>query len=225
MTKQEWSDLASALAESWQQSGAHVPATETLSAEPAAVTAAEPRTGQTVEQIVQSVVRTVTETVSREAENQTPSKALTAEKSSSGQSSGGSGGSDVLKTIGMVTGIGPIGTALVKLFGGGGGSDSAADLPAPVKYTMPPSLDVTAGLTQSRSLTQISYAQGDRVRADEPAGPGVRQAASTASTPSIQIQVNAMDSRSFMDHSDEIAQAVRAAMLRSHALNDVVSEI
>ena len=41
----------------------------------------------------------------------------------------------------------------------------------------------------------------------------------------ITIQVQAMDSRSFLDHRDEIAQAVREAMLNSHSLNDVVSEL
>jgi hypothetical protein len=34
-----------------------------------------------------------------------------------------------------------------------------------------------------------------------------------------------MDSRSFLDHSDDIARAVRDAMLNMHALNDVVSEL
>jgi hypothetical protein len=41
----------------------------------------------------------------------------------------------------------------------------------------------------------------------------------------ITIQVQAMDSRSFQDHSAEIAQAVREAMLNSHVLNDVVNEL
>ena len=34
-----------------------------------------------------------------------------------------------------------------------------------------------------------------------------------------------MDSQSFLDHSYEIAQAVRQAMLNSHALNDVVNDL
>jgi hypothetical protein len=122
----------------------------------------------------------------------------------------------------MVTGIGPVATALIKLFGHSG--DDKSDLPEPVKYTLPPALAVTAGLTDSRSLTQISYAQGDRVRADEPVTSRAVPP-STPAAPTIQIHVDAMDSRSFMDRSDEIAQAVRAAMLRSHALNDVVSEL
>ena len=41
----------------------------------------------------------------------------------------------------------------------------------------------------------------------------------------ITIQVQAIDSRSFQDHSAEIAQAVREAMLNSHVLNDVVNEL
>jgi hypothetical protein len=41
----------------------------------------------------------------------------------------------------------------------------------------------------------------------------------------ITIQVQAMDSRSFMDHSHDIAKAVREAMLNMHALNDVISDL
>ena len=41
----------------------------------------------------------------------------------------------------------------------------------------------------------------------------------------VQIQVNAMDSRSFMDHSTDIANAVRQALLNSHSLGDVIAEL
>jgi hypothetical protein len=34
--------------------------------------------------------------------------------------------------------------------------------------------------------------------------------------------VNAIDSKSFIDHSDAIAEAVRQALLNSHALGDVI---
>jgi len=34
-----------------------------------------------------------------------------------------------------------------------------------------------------------------------------------------------MDSRSFMDHSSDIAQAVRDAMLNMHSINDVISNL
>jgi hypothetical protein len=41
----------------------------------------------------------------------------------------------------------------------------------------------------------------------------------------VHVHVKAMDSQSFMDRSNEIANAVKSAMLNSHSLNDVVSEV
>jgi hypothetical protein len=34
-----------------------------------------------------------------------------------------------------------------------------------------------------------------------------------------------MDSQSFLDRSDDIANAVRAAMLNSHPINDVIASL
>ena len=54
------------------------------------------------------------------------------------------------------------------------------------------------------------------------------QSAAPAATPSatsVTVQVNAMDSRSFIDHQDDIANAVREAVLHSHALNDVLAQL
>jgi len=42
--------------------------------------------------------------------------------------------------------------------------------------------------------------------------------------PQITVQVQAMDSQSFLDRSGDIARAVRQAMLESSILNDVVRE-
>jgi hypothetical protein len=147
----------------------------------------------------------------------------------SNNESDGSVAGDVLKTIGLVTGVGPLVTGLMKLFGGS--SDRSVAEVQPVRYEAPPSLRLEAGLLPSRAVSHISYAQNALVRADAVSADGASlRPASTASAsvpaiPQIHIQVNAMDSRSFMDHSDDIAHAVRAAMLRSHALNDVVSEV
>ncbi len=41
----------------------------------------------------------------------------------------------------------------------------------------------------------------------------------------VIVQVNAMDSQSFMDRSSDIARAVREAMLNMHPINDVINEI
>jgi hypothetical protein len=34
-----------------------------------------------------------------------------------------------------------------------------------------------------------------------------------------------MDSQSFLDHSDDIANAVKAALLNSHSLSDVITDL
>jgi hypothetical protein len=39
------------------------------------------------------------------------------------------------------------------------------------------------------------------------------------------VQVQALDSQSFLDHSDDIAAAVRQAMLTSTTLNDVIRSV
>ena len=41
----------------------------------------------------------------------------------------------------------------------------------------------------------------------------------------ITVQVQAMDSQSFLDHSDDIAQAVRQAMLNMNSINDVITNL
>jgi hypothetical protein len=55
--------------------------------------------------------------------------------------------------------------------------------------------------------------------------PGNNPASAPAATTQITVQVQAMDSRSFLDHSNDIALAVRQAMLQSSVLNDVIREV
>ena len=111
------------------------------------------------------------------------------------------GGASLLGSFGLS----PIVSGLLKLFGGG--SEATAPQP-PTPYSAPASMEVDAGLTGGQ-LTGVDRGSSDRVRA----------------IPQITVQVNAMDSRSFMDRSDDIARAVRQAMLESHSINDVVSEL
>jgi hypothetical protein len=47
----------------------------------------------------------------------------------------------------------------------------------------------------------------------------------SATQAQITVQVQAMDSQSFLDHSNDIAQAVRQAMLTSTTLNDVIRAV
>ncbi len=47
----------------------------------------------------------------------------------------------------------------------------------------------------------------------------------TCSKPQITVNVNAMDTQSFLDRSEDIASAVRDAMLHMHPVNDVIGEL
>lgn len=46
-----------------------------------------------------------------------------------------------------------------------------------------------------------------------------------AAQPQITVNVNAMDTQSFLDHSEDIAGALRDAMLHMHPVNDVIGEL
>jgi hypothetical protein len=88
----------------------------------------------------------------------------------------------------------------------------------PIRYYVPPpSVVVEAGVTGTGTLTPISYGQDYLPRISSPP--------SVSNLPPITIQVQAIDSRSFADHSSEIAKAVREALLNGHSLGDAVSEL
>jgi hypothetical protein len=123
----------------------------------------------------------------------------------------------VLKTAEMVTGVGPIVTGLMKLFG----SRDPEPLPELEKFTMPTPLSVEAGLSADRGYSSVRYAQGQPQLA-EPA-PKTNREPNQPST--IQVNIQAMDSQSFLDRQDDIARAVREAMLHSNSLNDIVMEL
>jgi hypothetical protein len=143
-------------------------------------------------------------------------------------------GKTALKLFTSGLGVMPIVSGLAGLFGGGGP-------PAPpplVKYAMPQPIQITAANSRSGGFSVAGYGQDGTVRpygensgrgGTAPQGSGAQGSASQgsggASGGQIVVNVQAMDSRSFLDHSSEIAQAVRDAMLNMHALNDVVSEL
>lgn len=130
------------------------------------------------------------------------------------------GGASVGSTVGKIAsgflgggfGLSPIVSGLLSLFGG---SKSPTVSPL-VPFTLPAPSQYQGGLTggPGRQAVPVDYGQFGQVRS---------LAASSASQ--VSIQVNAMDSRSFLDHSDEIARAVREAMLHADSLNDVISDL
>jgi len=130
------------------------------------------------------------------------------------------GGSSVASNVGNIASglLGgalsfvPIISGLIGLFGGGGSRPTATSTP----FALPPSVQSQAGLTggSSGQIVPVDYGQYGQARGQTP-----------SASPQINIQVNAMDSQSFLDHSDEIAKAVREAMLSSHSLNDVIADL
>ena len=135
-------------------------------------------------------------------------------------SSHGSGG--IASTLGNIastlTGgalsLSPILSGILSLFGGG-----ASSAPAPlVPFYLPPSVSFQAADTAASAGPQmfgLDFGQSGTPRA----------MSAPAAQPQITVQVQAMDSRSFLDHSQDIAQAVRDAMLNMHSINDVISDI
>jgi hypothetical protein len=99
------------------------------------------------------------------------------------------------------------------------------------------------GADTGNGFSQVDYDQMGMPRAYNaaPPGDGTQGSAATApggggntgstggtgSSPAPQITVNvqAMDAQSFLDHSNDIAQAVRQAMLNLSSINDVVNEL
>jgi len=132
---------------------------------------------------------------------------------------GGSTASGVLSGIfgGALGVLSPVAKGLLGLFGLGGNS---APAPLPV-YVTPPPVSIS-GIVRSTS--------GDTGTATpaSPAATPVSQSAnvSQSAAPSqVTVNINAMDSQSFLDRSNDIASAVRLAMLNLHPINDVVADL
>ena len=137
-----------------------------------------------------------------------------AETSSNASKSGASEALSIATTV-LESGLGiiPLVTGLIGLFSDG---DST---PAPLtKYAMPSKIGFE-GADTGTGTSDMDY--------DQMGTPRPYNAAPAASSPASQITVNvqAMDSRSFLDHSSDIAQAVRDAMLNLSSINDVVSNL
>ena len=138
----------------------------------------------------------------------------------SGGSSGASTGDSILGTIGSTLGgvvsgglgLAPLISGLAGLFGAGSHASAPAALPT---YMAPLPIHLDAG---------FSEAGGGAFGVDS-AQSGAPRAMASAPAPQITVQVQAMDSRSFLDHSQEIAMAVRQAMLETTVLNDVIREV
>ncbi len=129
----------------------------------------------------------------------------------------GSGSSTLSSVGGLLDGLlgqgsilSPILSGIMSLFGGG--SSPSTVLSA---FEMPSSVNVETATNQP--VTGIGQGQIS--------GQTGRGQTSAALQQPIQVQVSAMDSQSFLDHSSDIANAVRRALLDSHPLSDVIAEL
>lgn len=119
------------------------------------------------------------------------------------------------RVFGSGLGLAPLITSIAGLFGGG-----KSEPPPPLfQYAAPAPLrlDLANASGTVSGFAPIVYGQNGL--------PKTGSDTTRVTSPQISIQVNALDSRSFLDHSNEIAAAVREAMLNMHALNDVVSDL
>jgi len=115
--------------------------------------------------------------------------------------------------------LSPLISGLVGLFRGGDKEEPAAV----VRYSPPKPIRLQTGLIRggADAIAAVDYDDEGRPRAIGNAG----AAGQTYLGVPITIQVQAMDSRSFLDHSEEIARAVREALLNAHSLGEVISEL
>jgi hypothetical protein len=130
-----------------------------------------------------------------------------------GVKGGGSALGGVLRSgLGLV----PLGLKIAGLFRGGGDEEPAG----PAAFLPPPSLALEVANAQGilPGLPRVDRGQGGQLRSAGPERTVVVQ-------PQVTVNVSAMDSRSFMDRSEDIARAVRDAMLHMHPVNDFISEL
>jgi hypothetical protein len=139
-----------------------------------------------------------------------------AQNSQAKSSTSGGAASDVLSAASSLLGGGLSLMPLVSLFSSlfGGGQSQPAPL---VPFALPPSLNL-----QSTTNNQ-SVAWGENGLPSAAGGSGGGSGSNAGQQ--ITVQVQAMDSQSFLDHSDDIAQAVKQAMLNMNSINDLITSL
>lgn len=152
------------------------------------------------------------------------------EPASASKTSGSGGGitvGSVAKTV-LESGLGliPLISGLIGLFGGG----SSSTPPPLTKYVMPRSIDFEAADSDG-ALSNVGYDQMGTPRAlSQPstsAGGSASGSSGGAGAAQAPTAANGqtLDARWFMDHSADIAAAVRNAMLNLNSINDVVNDL
>jgi hypothetical protein len=134
-----------------------------------------------------------------------------------GQSTAGSAVSGILG--GGLGVLSPIVSGLLSLFGVGQSNSAPAPLPF---YVPPPSVQI--GDTLRAATPSVAFA-GSAASIGGGTGGAAGNAGASGASPQVTVNISAMDSQSFMDRSNDIASAVREAMLNLHPINDVVASL
>ena len=102
---------------------------------------------------------------------------------------------------------------------------------------MPPALTFDKAETQGGGMSDAVYDQMGMPRdlgsgqanyapsGDQSSAVATPSGTTAAAPAQITVNVQAMDARSFLDRSSDIAAAVRHAMLNLNSINDVVSDL
>jgi len=124
-----------------------------------------------------------------------------------GQASPQSGGASWLRWMNPIAG-------LISLFTGGKKEEEPI---APVMSPRQPKRYLEYGVLASRGgeFSQVDRDEGGRTRLITP---------QQAAEPNVVVQVQTIDSSSFLDHRDAIASAVKQALMESHGLGTVLGE-
>jgi hypothetical protein len=104
---------------------------------------------------------------------------------------------------------------LIGMFGGG------TPAPAPLaKYAMPSAEDFTANMNANGTTSAADYGQTGAARSY---GDSTGASGSPGNSSPINLTINALDSQSILNRADDIAAAVRGAMLNGNSINDVIN--
>ena len=158
-------------------------------------------------------LQTINQSQMQSIEENTSALTANTGSKSGGSSAASSVGSTLLDALGLGSGLSPLISGLMSLFGGGGSSPTTTITP----YIQPLPVNLAAGFRGSSAggVSGVNFGANGQPR----------QTTQAAAQQQITVQVQAMDSQSFLDHSNDIAQAVRQAMLTSTTLNDVIRSV
>lgn len=120
----------------------------------------------------------------------------------------------VFKTVfGSIFGVSPLVSAIAGLFR----DDDRPTVSSLTPFQRPVPIHIEARFSASEGAVSFDNLTPAAVTTSNPPRP--------SSPLPIVIQVQAFDSRSFIDHSGEIVQALKQAILSSNSINDILKEI